>query len=92
MGIRDKADLARELLDSLREAAQPVLAIHAEVEGGPYRAFFDRLIPSLLKNHKEVLCLEDVASRIHSEIDTVPRRELMYISLPGRAGTIASST
>ena len=92
VGIRDEADLARELLDSLREATQPVLAVHAEVEGGLYRAFFDRLVPSLLKDHKEVLCLEDVARLILSETDSIPRRELMYISLPGRAGTVASST
>ena len=91
VGIRDEADLARELLDSLRKAAQPVLAVHAEVEGGPYRTFFDRFVSSLLKNHKEVLCMEDVARRILSETDSIPRRELMYISLPGRAGTIASS-
>lgn len=91
VGIRNEADLARELLDSLRKAAQPVLAVHAEVEGGTYRTFFDRLVSSLLKNHKEVLCMEDMARRILSETDSIPRRELMYISLPGRAGTIASS-
>ncbi|MBW2163994.1 MAG: hypothetical protein JRF43_06030, partial [Deltaproteobacteria bacterium] len=65
---------------------------HAEVEGGPYTAFFDRLVPSLLKNHKDVLCLEDVARLILSVPDSIPRRGLTRISLPGRAGTIASST
>ena len=69
-----------------------MLAVHAEVEGGPYRTFFDRLVPSLLKDHKEILCLEDMARLILSETDSIPRQELMYISLPGRAGTIASSS
>jgi undecaprenyl phosphate-alpha-L-ara4FN deformylase len=92
VGIRNEAGLAQELLDSLRETAQPVLAVHAEVEGGPYRTFFDRLVPSLLKNHKEILCLEDVARRILSIPDSIPRRRLTRISLPGRAGTAASST
>ena len=74
MGIRNETDLAREILDSLREVAQPVLAVHAEVEGGPYRTFFDRLVPSLLKNYKEVLCLEDVARLILSETDSITTR------------------
>jgi len=91
VGVRDEGNLAQGLLKPLREAAQPVLAVHAEVEGGPYRTFFDRLLPSLLKDHKEILCLEDVARLILSETGSIPRRELMYISLPGRAGTIASS-
>ena len=30
----------------------------AEVDGGPYGTFFDRLLPGLLKDHKEILCLE----------------------------------
>lgn len=91
VGIRNEADLARKLLDSLREAAQPVLAVHAEVEGGPYQTFFDKFIPRLLESYKEILCLEDVAGRILSVPDSIPRRGLTRISLPGRAGTIASS-
>jgi undecaprenyl phosphate-alpha-L-ara4FN deformylase len=92
VGIRNEADLAQGLLEPLQEATQPVLAVHAEVEGGPYRTFFDRLVPSLLKNHKDVLCLEDVAWRILSVPDSIPRQGLTRISLPGRAGTVASST
>ncbi len=92
IGIRDESGLAQGLLDPLRGAVQPVLAVHAEVEGGPFGPFFDRLIPRLLETHNEVICLKDVARRILSGSGPIPRRELTYISLPGRAGTLASSS
>lgn len=92
LGIRDESGIAQGLLEPLREATQPILAVHAEVEGGPYQTFFDKLVPRLLESYKEILCLENVARRILSVPDSIPRRGLTRISLPGRAGTIASST
>ncbi len=91
IGIRGEPDLVQGLLCPLQEARQPVLAVHAEVEGGPFGAFFDRLLPRLLETYSEAICLRDVARRILSGPDPVPRRELTYIRLPGRAGTLASS-
>jgi len=91
VGMHHEAELIEALLTPLREAVQPVLALHAEVEGGPFSAFFDRLLPRLLQQHPEIIPMENAANRILANTRAIPRRELHGIALPGRPGLVASS-
>ena len=91
VGIRSEPELMEAFLTPLREAVQPVLALHAEVEGGPFSAFFDRLLPRLLQQHPEIIPMENAAIRIPADTQTTPRRQLHRITLPGRPGLVASS-
>ncbi len=91
IGIKDESRMAEHLLTPLKNNEFPVLALHAEVEGGPFRSFFKGLIPSLLKAHGFCKTLQEMARRCLEELEAVETRELVYISLPGRAGKVASS-
>ncbi len=91
MGIKDETQLAEHLLLPLEGYAYPVLALHAEVEGGPFRDFFEGLMARLLKKHGSCLLLRDIAKRCLESPEALEVRELRYIELPGRAGKVASS-
>ncbi len=91
VGIRKGDQLLKCLATPLEGERFPVLAVHAEVEGGPYRGLFRLLVANLLKVHRGFVTLEGLAERILAEPGHVPVRELAYIDLPGRAGKVASS-
>ncbi|NDY43153.1 4-deoxy-4-formamido-L-arabinose-phosphoundecaprenol deformylase [Dissulfurirhabdus thermomarina] len=91
VGVRRAADLRRALLDALAGEPFPVLAVHAEVEGGPYAEFFDALLSELLARHAGIRTLEATAERVLARPEAVPVRELARACLPGRAGTVATS-
>lgn len=88
-GVRGEDELAAALLDDLREAEPPVLAVHAEVEGGPYLAFFERLLPRLRERHGTPRTLGERARSI--QLAELPVRALAYTALPGRSGRVATS-
>jgi hypothetical protein len=90
-GIREKEEISRHLLSSQAERRYPVLAVHAEVEGGPFSHFFHQFIPSLLSSHGRIITMGEMAGAILSHRDEIPVRNFTRITLPGRAGTVASS-
>ncbi len=90
-GCKSEPEMARVLCNALASEKYPVLAVHAEVEGGPYAAFFKRLIPELLKRHGSAITLGEMADRLTSQARPVPTRRFAAITLPGRAGKVASS-
>jgi len=74
----------------LTDAAGPdlsVMAVHAEVEGGPYRDFFNGLLPRLADGCDVIRPLFEVAA----EHRDPPVRDLAYVELPGRSGRVATS-
>jgi len=91
-GIRDKESIAQNLVSAQHTRPYPVLAVHAEVEGGPFSLLFDHLIPRLLASRKEIITMGEMALQILSSRDKVPVRDFTMITLPGRAGKVASST
>ncbi len=90
-GITEKAELSERLLSPQKDAANPVLAVHAEVEGGLFSSFFDELMPRIISQHREVITLGEMAEKLLADRGNIPERKLTYITLPGRAGKVASS-
>ncbi len=91
-GIRDEYQMEERLLKGLKDAIFPVLALHAEVEGGVFRPFFRRLMKRLLEEYSEVITLKDVAEMLLKDKEKIPILEFKEIELPGRAGLVASSS
>lgn len=88
-GVRGEDELARALLADLEGAATAVLAVHAEVEGGPFAAVLERLLPRLAERFGAPRLLSDVAREL--ERGGWPVRRLDYTRLPGRSGRVATS-
>ncbi|MGC8735279.1 MAG: polysaccharide deacetylase family protein [Dissulfurimicrobium sp.] len=88
IGIRDNEDLFKAILRQIYKAKYPVIPIHAEVEGGPFSRFLIRLL-RMLKTKYNIVRLKDMAAILLG--GTVPIRELSFMELPGRAGTVATS-
>ncbi len=89
IGVREKDAIAEHLLSSQKDQPYPVLAVHAEIEGGPFSIFFDEMIPRFKASHGGVVTMGEMAAAILS--DKVPVRDFATINLPGRAGKVASS-
>ena len=72
------AEIGRRPLD--------VLTLHAEVEGGRYRGFFERLLERL-EGRVRFRRLVDIAREI--DAGPLPQCEVIQGTLPGRAGTVS---
>jgi len=90
MGIKDENSLMTGLLKGIRERDIAVLALHAEVEGGPFRRFFKDFAKKYLKDSYKILTLEEIANSLLKDIHSIPICELGQIELPGRAGMVAT--
>lgn len=88
-GTRSEEELAAALSDDVRSAERAVIAVHAEVEGGPHLAFFDRLLPQLIEERGRPRTLGEVARSL--ELPALPLRKLTYARLAGRSGRVATS-
>ncbi len=91
VGIRDEEEMSKRLLEPLKRAQYPVLAVHAEVEGGIYRPFFRRFMSVLQKEFQGFVTMEEIASKILERPDNIPLLRLVHIKLPGRGGTVSSA-
>jgi len=67
-----------------------VHTIHTEVEGGPYLAAFGRLLREWLGKGAVFVRLGTLAAEARERFAELPVREIAPITLPGRAGTVAS--
>lgn len=66
-----------------------VHTIHTEVEGAAYRDWFDGLLAAWVARGAEFATVESFAREIAPR-DDLPARRIGRITLPGRAGTVAS--
>ncbi|HEV8111713.1 MAG TPA: polysaccharide deacetylase family protein [Planctomycetota bacterium] len=89
LGIRGEADLARALLDDLAPGDPAVLAVHAEVEGGPFGAVLDGLLATFAERGVAVRTLAEIAASLKGT--RLPERDLAHVELPGRSGTVATA-
>ncbi len=92
LGITRERDWVSRILDAAGKAPFPVLALHAEVEGGPYARFLTRLLKEIKKGPYEIVPLGNIAETLLTEKERIPTRRLTRITLPGRAGWVSSST
>jgi len=87
--IGRQEDINSFLLDSLREGLN-VHTIHAEVEGRPYLALFERFLEQICRKNLEVITLREAARRILERgLDKLPRLPVTRGNVPGRSGWIA---
>lgn len=87
--IGRQEDINGFLIDSLR-AGLNVHTIHAEVEGRPYLALFERFLEQVCRKNLEIITLREAARRILDRgLDQLPRLPVTRGNVPGRSGWIA---
>jgi hypothetical protein len=85
LGVRGEEELASALLADLATSDPAVLAVHAEVEGGPFAGVLDRVLASLREEGRAIRKLEELPRA------GLPERELRMVELPGRSGRVATA-
>ena len=91
-GISDENTCISRILDAASASPFPVIALHAEVEGGPYTRFLKGFLSAVRRRSFEIVPLRDMAETLLREKDRIPVRRLTRLALPGRAGWVSSST
>ncbi len=86
LGVRGDEALASALLDDLATADPAVLAVHAEVEGGPFAGVLDRVLDALREKGRAIRKVEDLPRA------NLPERVLRMVTLPGRSGTVGTAS
>jgi len=87
-GVRGTKELAEALASDLVPADAAVLAVHAEVEGGPYADVLDTLLPRL----SEVRHVRTIGAFVASlDAASLPVRDLAFTPLAGRSGRVATA-
>jgi undecaprenyl phosphate-alpha-L-ara4FN deformylase len=89
LGLRGEDELLRALLGDLSGSDPAVLAVHAEVEGGPYQAVLGRLLAKLTAEGVRLSTLAEIAGSMPPE--RLPACDLAYVELPGRSGRVATA-
>lgn len=69
-----------------------VFPLHAEVEGGKFHRFFRDFLPKIMEKFPRIIPLREYADSLLAKKCDVPVREVKWVSLPGRAGCVASAT
>jgi undecaprenyl phosphate-alpha-L-ara4FN deformylase len=88
-GVHGADALEDALVADLAPAEHAVLAVHAEVEGGPHRELLGRLLARLEPSHGAPRTLAEIARAL--DVAHLPVRELVHVPLAGRSGRVATS-
>ncbi|MBN1418528.1 MAG: 4-deoxy-4-formamido-L-arabinose-phosphoundecaprenol deformylase [Planctomycetes bacterium] len=74
----------------LLEAADPaVYTVHAETEGGRYRAAFEDLLARIRERGWRIAPLGELAGEAIARREELPRAEIVAGEIPGRAGMVS---
>ncbi len=96
MGISREEQWVSEIMGAVSESPWPVIALHAEVEGGPYTGFLKILLKTLKSRGYTFVPLITLARRLLDlqavSPETIPVRKLTRTTLPGRAGWVSTSS
>jgi undecaprenyl phosphate-alpha-L-ara4FN deformylase len=82
-------DFTELVLARLTSGRPQVLTIHAEMEGGPYRQEFARLLGRCRQNQVDFFRLEDWARELLNEPAALKVSPVSSRRLPGRAGQVS---
>ena len=66
-----------------------ILAVHAEVEGGPYAAVLDDVVARLRGAGRRIVTLGQLA--VSLDVASLPVRDLAFAPLAGRSGRVATA-
>jgi len=90
VGIKDERELSKALFEGISKSDNPVLALHAEVEGGIFREFFKTFAKNYFSKFDNILTLNELATTLLKDQSSIPYCNLAEIELPGRAGKVAT--
>lgn len=82
-------DFTALILSRLDNGTPQVLTLHAELEGGPFRKDFARLLDRCLARNVTFFRLEDWARELLQRPRDIPIAPVYQGRLPGRAGTVS---
>lgn len=89
VGVRDAEEIVTRIVGGAERSDPAVVAVHAEVEGGPYAQVLDQVVVRFRGAGRTVRTLgELIASR---DPASLPVRDLVHTTLPGRSGRVASA-
>jgi len=82
-------DFTELVLARLADGRPQVLTIHAEVEGGPYRREFARLLKRCRRRQVDFVRLKDWARKLLQDPGNIQVAPVASRRLPGRAGKVS---
>jgi peptidoglycan/xylan/chitin deacetylase (PgdA/CDA1 family) len=88
LGHRDLEACARRVLAASDDAFARVIPLHAEVEGGRYTGFLERLLRGTREAGLPVRTLGEIASELRSRRPSPPRYRAARSEWPGRSGLV----
>jgi peptidoglycan/xylan/chitin deacetylase (PgdA/CDA1 family) len=91
LGERDLDACARRVLDAPGPFPALVIPLHAEVEGGRFAAFLDRLAHGIRERGAAVRTLEEIARGLLAAPTPPPRFRAARRELPGRSGRVLAA-
>lgn len=89
LDVRGSTEIESALIGDMSRSDPAVLAVHAEVEGGPYLELLERLLPKLRDEHGDPGTIGDIARAL--DVELLPRRALAHVRMPGRSGQVSTS-
>lgn len=89
VGVRETKDLADALVADLAPAEPAVLAVHAEVEGGPYAAVLDDVVARERAAGRAIRTIGEFMASL--DVASLPVRDLAFKPLAGRSGRVATA-
>lgn len=89
LGRRDLDACVAEVLAVAADAPFAVVPLHAEVEGGAYRAFLPMLLHAVARRGIRVQTLREMAAEALASAPSPPVIRVHPQALPGRAGRVA---
>lgn len=87
-GERDLDLCAERVLATRGAYPVQVLPLHAEVEGGPYHGFLERLLGAIHRSGAQVRTLEEIARTLLAAPEPPRRFRAQLRVLPGRSGRV----
>ena len=91
LGKKELDPCAEEVLAVPREAPFAVLPLHAEVEGGIYEPFLDKLLRGIAARGARVQTLKEKADEILRAADPPPVIQVAALPISGRAGRVITT-
>jgi hypothetical protein len=88
LGRKDLDACAEEVLAVPPEAPFAVIPLHAEVEGGVYEPFLEKLLRGITARGARVQTLEEKAAEILRAAEPPPVIQVRARPIPGRAGRV----
>jgi hypothetical protein len=88
LGRKDLDACAEEVLAAPPEAPFAVIPLHAEVEGGVYAPFLEKLLRAIAARGARVRTLEEKAAEILRAAEPPPLIQVRALPVSGRAGRV----